>query len=58
MFDLGKFWVASKRIFTVSKKPDMQEYKIMSQVTGIGIIIIGVLAFIIMLIFQFIPFLG
>ncbi|MFH1663390.1 MAG: protein translocase SEC61 complex subunit gamma [archaeon] len=56
MFD--NFINSSKRIFTVSKKPDMQEYKVMSQVTGIGIIIIGVIAFVMMLIFQFVGFLG
>jgi protein transport protein SEC61 subunit gamma-like protein len=58
MFDVKKFLNSTKRIFTVSKKPNMSEYKIMSQVTGIGIIIIGIIAFIIMLIFQFVPFLG
>ncbi|MBU2477084.1 protein translocase SEC61 complex subunit gamma [Candidatus Micrarchaeota archaeon] len=58
MFDVGKFLNSTKRIFTVSKKPDMSEYKIMSQVTGIGIIIIGAIAFVIMLIFHFVPFLG
>jgi len=56
MFD--NFFNSTRRIFTVSKKPDMQEYKIMAQVTGIGIIIIGAIAFIMMLIFQFVGFLG
>jgi protein transport protein SEC61 subunit gamma-like protein len=56
--DFNGFLNSTKRIFTVSKKPDLQEYKVMIQVTGIGIIIIGLIAFIVMLIFQFIPFLG
>lgn len=55
MFNLEKFWTSTRRIFTVSKKPDLSEYKVMAQVTGIGIIIIGVIAFIIRAFTHFIP---
>ncbi len=58
MFDFEKFLVSTKRIFTVSKKPDLQEYKVMAQVTGIGIIIIGLLGFALKLISSFIPFIS
>jgi len=58
MFNLNNFINSSKRIFTVSKKPDAQEYKIMAQVTGIGIIIVALIGFIILSIFRIIPFLG
>ena len=58
MFDFGKFWISTRRIFTVSKKPDLQEYRIMAQVTGIGIIIIAVVAYIIKLISSYLPFIG
>jgi len=54
MFNFKNFWNSSRRIFTVSKKPDRSEYKVMAQVTGIGIIIIGVIAFLMRIIFVFI----
>ncbi len=44
---------ASKRIFAVSKKPDWDEYKVMLKITGIGIILVAVIGFIITLIFIF-----
>jgi len=51
---LNNFWNSTRRIFTVSKKPDRSEYKVMAQVTGIGIIIIAIIAFLIRVIFVFI----
>ncbi len=36
-----------ERVLRVSKKPDFEEYRTVSQVTGIGIIIIGIIGFII-----------
>ena len=41
-----------ERVLRVSKKPDADEYKTVAKVTGIGIIIIGVIGFIISLISQ------
>ncbi|PIN98848.1 MAG: protein translocase SEC61 complex subunit gamma [Candidatus Diapherotrites archaeon CG10_big_fil_rev_8_21_14_0_10_31_34] len=58
MFSLGNFLTSARRIFTVSKKPDLQEYRIMVQVTGIGIIIIGVVAYILKLTASYLPFIG
>ncbi|MBU1120364.1 MAG: protein translocase SEC61 complex subunit gamma [archaeon] len=51
MFNFRKFWESTRRILTVSKKPDMDEFKVMSKVTGLGIILIGVIGFVIMLTF-------
>jgi len=42
----------SKRVLRVSKKPSREEYLNVSKVTGIGIIIIGVVGFIISIIAQ------
>jgi len=41
----------AKRIFTVSKKPTMEEYKRMVAIVGLGIVVIGIIAFIVYLIF-------
>ncbi len=46
-----RFIADSKRIFVVSRKPTKDEYKRMALIIAIGIIIIGVLGFIIQLIF-------
>ncbi|MFA4907797.1 MAG: protein translocase SEC61 complex subunit gamma [archaeon] len=48
---LSDFAESSRRIFTVSRKPDKKEYNVMAKITGIGIIIIGVIGFIIALVF-------
>lgn len=42
----------SKRVLKVAKKPSREEYLNVSKVTGIGIIIIGVIGFIISIIAQ------
>lgn len=48
---LGNFWQSSKRIFIVSKKPDRTEFLQIAKITGLGIIIIGVIGFIVYFIF-------
>ena len=50
--DIGGFINSAKRIFIVSKKPTWKEFSTMVKVTSIGIILIGLLAFIIFLIFN------
>lgn len=49
---IAKFMEDSKRIFIVSKKPTMEEYKRMALVVALGIALIGVIGYIIMLIFS------
>lgn len=49
---LKNFVADAKRIFTVSRKPSMEEYKRMTLIVAIGIIAIGVIAFIIYLFFA------
>lgn len=41
-----------ERVLKVSKKPDADEYKTVAKVTGVGIIIIGVIGFIITILSQ------
>ncbi|MBC7100843.1 protein translocase SEC61 complex subunit gamma [Methanothermobacter tenebrarum] len=47
-----EFIEKSRRVLKVSKKPDREEYFTVAKVTGIGIIIIGVIGLIITLLTQ------
>ncbi|BBL61888.1 MAG: protein translocase SEC61 complex subunit gamma [Methanobrevibacter arboriphilus] len=51
---VNRFFKECKRVLKVSKKPTKEEYINFSKVTAIGILIIGVIGFIIVLIFQLI----
>ena len=44
-----KFVKDSKRVLKVSRKPDAQEYRELAKVSAIGVVIIGVLGFVIVL---------
>ena len=48
---LSSFKEDSRRIFTVSKKPDWPEFSGMAKVIAIGVIIIAIIGFIVRLIF-------
>ncbi len=52
MVDIQAFIQSSARIFNVSRKPDWPEYSVMAKVTGIGIIVIGILGFFVKLILE------
>lgn len=41
-----------ERVLKVARKPDNEEYKTVSKVTGIGILVIGVIGFIIEILAQ------
>ncbi len=49
------FISSARRVLVIARKPTMQEYSTMAKVTGLGIIIIAALAYVIYLIFAFIP---
>lgn len=49
---ISAFLTASRRIFTVSKKPDAEEYRQMLKVTGLGIILLGIIGFIVLAVFM------
>ena len=48
----GNFVASSKRIFIVSKKPDNEEFWQTAKVTGLGIIIIAIIGFIVYFLFA------
>jgi protein transport protein SEC61 subunit gamma-like protein len=56
MIDLAKlvtsFISSSKRILIVSRKPDKKEFSTMCKITGIGIIIIAAVGFVITFVFK------
>lgn len=47
---LQDFTKEARRVIKVSKKPDREEYLNFSKVTGIGILLIGLVGFIIVII--------
>jgi protein transport protein SEC61 subunit gamma-like protein len=49
---LSKFISDSRRIFIVSKKPTMEEYRRMALIVALGIALIGVIGFIMTLTFS------
>lgn len=46
------------RVLHISKKPDRLEYQNVAKITGLGVIVIGVIGFIISLIAQLLGYLG
>ena len=51
---LKTFILECKRVFLVTKKPTKQEFTSIAKVTGIGILLIGLIGFIIFMIWQII----
>lgn len=49
MFNWDEFVQSSIRIFNVSRKPNWAEYKVIAKVTGVGIILIGIIGFMVKL---------
>ena len=44
-----KFVKDSKRVLKVSRKPDAQEYRELAKVTSLGVVIVGVIGFVVFL---------
>ncbi len=55
MDSLRTFISSSRRVFVIAKKPDWKEFEVMAKVTGIGILIIALIAYAIFLFFAFVP---
>ena len=51
---LKTFILECKRVWTVTKKPGKVEFMSIVKVTGIGVLIIGLIGFIISMIWQFV----
>ena len=49
---LKSFLVECRRVWQVTKKPNKEELKVVVKVTGIGILLIGLLGFIINIVWQ------
>ena len=41
-----------KRVLLISSKPDKEEFRLSAKITGLGFLVIGVVGFIIFMIFQ------
>ena len=52
---LSSFIFSSKRVLVIARKPNWQEYQTMAKVTGLGILVIAVLGYVIYLFFAFSP---
>jgi len=55
MDNLRTFISSSRRVLLIAKKPDWKEFEVMAKVTGIGIIIIAAIGYVIFLFFAFVP---
>ena len=53
--NLKMFISSSRRVLLIAKKPDWKEFEVMAKVTGIGILIIALIAYVIYLFFAFVP---
>lgn len=51
---LGSFFIQCKRVWHILKKPSSEEFKAISKVSAIGILILGALGFLISDIISFI----
>ena len=56
MNNISQFLRQCRRVLYVSRRPDRDEYINVAKVTGIGIIIIGVIGFIISLVAQLLSY--
>ena len=49
---LKAFWLQARRVVLVSTKPDPDEFKVSTKITGLGMVIIGVIGFVVFMIFA------
>lgn len=47
--DIDKFIKDSKRVLKVSRKPDKEEYFELAKISALGVLVIGVIGFVIVL---------
>ncbi len=53
MEKVNQFISGAKRVLVISRKPTMTEYTTMAKVTGLGILVISILAYLVYLFFAF-----
>jgi protein translocase SEC61 complex gamma subunit len=56
MFDLKSFYSQCVRVWHLLKRPDKKEYSVTAKVSIIGLLIIGVIGFLVSLIMKFLIF--
>ena len=49
---IKNFFEQSKRVITISKKPDWKEFSMMLKVTTIGILLLGIIGYLVILVFT------
>jgi len=49
---IKSFFENTKRVFIVAKKPTWQEYWNLAKITGLGILVLGVIGFLIILLIR------
>lgn len=52
IFKIKRFFIESKRVLRVTRKPDLIEFKTIVKVSGLGMAIVGLIGFIIQIIKQ------
>ncbi|MAG22118.1 MAG: protein translocase SEC61 complex subunit gamma [Candidatus Diapherotrites archaeon] len=52
---VSSFLASARRVLIIARKPNWNEYQTMAKVTGLGIVVIALLAYIIYLFFAFSP---
>ncbi len=55
---LKEFILQVRRVLLVASKPDKNEYKMSIKITGIGIILVGLIGFIVFMVVQAIRIFG
>ena len=51
---IKRFFTESRRVLKITRKPNFQEFSIIVKISGIGILIIGIIGFIIQVVWQLI----
>ena len=46
------FWIQCKRVLKITKKPSKEEFKVIVKVSGLGILIIGLIGFLIHILWR------
>jgi len=55
MFDIKSFSKQCLRVWNLLKRPSREEYLTVAKISAIGILLIGVIGFVISLAMQFVP---
>lgn len=53
---IKNFWRDARRIVKVANKPSTQEYWLVFKICAIGMVVLGVLSYVIQLLFTMLPF--